>query len=113
MLRRQVPCCVKFAVCIQLSVASTMCVALALVVNLTSGLSPIDLELEYNRIVPKGPARICAVGSFERIYTVDPTGQINLQTTYLDGTPAGATPELELSINTNLFEDPWNEQNNT
>ncbi|KAG2365285.1 hypothetical protein BDR07DRAFT_1481550 [Suillus spraguei] len=47
-----------------------------------------------------------------RIYAVDPTGQIDLRTTYLNGTPAGATPELELGINTNLFEDPWNESQN-
>ncbi|KAG2132161.1 hypothetical protein BD769DRAFT_1627646 [Suillus cothurnatus] len=47
-----------------------------------------------------------------RIYAVDPTGQIDLRTTYLNGTPAGATPELELGVNTNLFEDPWNKSQN-
>ncbi|KAG1889704.1 uncharacterized protein F5891DRAFT_1198475 [Suillus fuscotomentosus] len=47
-----------------------------------------------------------------RNFTVKPTGQINLRTTYLDATAATSTenPELELVINTQTnLKDPWNE----
>ncbi|KAG2111490.1 hypothetical protein DEU56DRAFT_919993 [Suillus clintonianus] len=57
-------------------------------------------------------AHLHATSNATEYTAVDPTGQINLRTTYLDGTPAGATPELELGVNTDLFEDPWNESQN-
>ncbi|KAG1864355.1 hypothetical protein F4604DRAFT_1882078 [Suillus subluteus] len=62
-------------------------------------------------LLPSTTAKTFSDKGHHRIFTVQPTGQINLRTTYLDATPANDTLEPEPDANIG-GEDPWNESQN-